>query len=60
MVERLEIKKFGPIIDVDIELKPIMVFIGNQATGKSTISKLIALFRGWEFIFNEKQFHNKN
>lgn len=58
MVERLQIQNFGPIKSVDIELTPIMVFIGNQATGKSTISKLIALFRGWDFIFRETQFQD--
>lgn len=58
MTEKLEIKNFGPIVDVNIDLKPVMVFIGNQATGKSTISKLIALFRGWEFIYMEAKFHD--
>lgn len=58
MIERLEIKKFGTIENIDIELKPIMVFIGSQASGKSTISKLISLFRAWEFIFNETKFQD--
>jgi predicted ATPase len=59
MTERLIIKNFGPIKEVDIELKPIMVFIGNQATGKSTISKLIALFRAWEFVLNKDNFEER-
>lgn len=43
--ENLIIKNFGPIKEVNIELKKINIFIGGQSTGKSTISKLISIFR---------------
>lgn len=44
--ESLHIENFGPIKDVHIEdIKPFMVFIGESGSGKSTIIKLIALFR---------------
>lgn len=44
--ESIHIVNFGPIKDVYIEdIKPFMVFIGESGSGKSTIVKLIALFR---------------
>lgn len=44
--ESLHIENFGPIKEVTIEeIKPFMVFIGESGSGKSTIIKLIALFR---------------
>lgn len=45
MEDRLIIKDFGPIKDLDIELKDVMVFIGPQGTGKSTIAKVISGIR---------------
>lgn len=44
-MERLKIKNFGPITDLDIDLKKINVFIGEQGVGKSTIAKLISCLR---------------
>ena len=44
--ESIHIVNFGPIKEVYIEdIKPFMVFIGESGSGKSTIIKLIALFR---------------
>lgn len=43
--EQLEIKNFGPIKEVDINILPLTVFIGSQGTGKSTISKLLTICR---------------
>lgn len=46
MKESIVIKNFGPISEVRIdEIKPLTVFIGESGSGKSTIIKLIALFR---------------
>jgi len=46
MTESLTIDNFGPISHVRIdEIKPFTVLIGKSATGKSTIMKIIALFR---------------
>ncbi len=39
---RLVINNFGPISDVDIELKRFNVFVGRQSSGKSTIAKVIS------------------
>ncbi len=52
--ERLIIKNFGPIADVDIELRRFNFIIGNQATGKSTICKTLAIVRSiWTFLMPE-------
>ena len=38
----LKIKNFGPIKDIEIELKPFTIFIGPNSAGKSTLCKVIA------------------
>lgn len=43
MEERLKIRNFGPVKQLDIEIKPLTLFIGTQGSGKSTISKLITI-----------------
>ncbi|MDO4764341.1 MAG: AAA family ATPase [Flavobacteriaceae bacterium] len=43
--ERLYLKNFGPIKELDIEIKPLMVFIGESGSGKSAILKLMSLLR---------------
>jgi len=45
MKQRIEIRNFGPIADVDIEIDRFMLFIGPQASGKSTIAKSIFFFK---------------
>ena len=44
-MEKIIIKNFGPIKEVELEIKPFTVFIGPQASGKSTISKTIYFFK---------------
>ena len=44
-MERLEIRNFGPIKNEALIIKDFMVFIGPQASGKSTISKSIFFFK---------------
>ncbi len=44
-METLRIQNFGGLTDVRIEVAPITVFIGPQATGKSIVSKLLYFFR---------------
>lgn len=41
----LIIRNFGPIKDAKIELKPYLILIGGQGTGKSTIAKLLSIFQ---------------
>src|SRR6266498_2463819 len=44
MSEKLVIKNFGPIKNIELELKTFNVLIGDQGTGKSTVAKaLIAI-----------------
>lgn len=43
-MDRIKIHNFGPVKDVDIELSKLMVFIGPQGSGKSTIAKLLTIF----------------
>lgn len=43
--ERLSVRNFGPITDLDIEIRPFTLFIGTQGSGKSTISKLLTICR---------------
>ena len=45
MHQRLTIYKFGPLTEVELELKDILIFIGSQASGKSTVSKAIFFFK---------------
>lgn len=42
MKESIHIKNFGPLKDIDIEeIKPMTVFIGESASGKSTDRKSV-------------------
>lgn len=42
-MDRIIIRNFGPVKDIDIELSKLMVFIGPQGSGKSTIAKLLTV-----------------
>jgi hypothetical protein len=43
-MEKLEIKYFGPIKEVEVVIRDINVFIGTAASGKSLVAKLISIF----------------
>ena len=46
MKESIIIRNFGPITEIEIEdIRPLTVFIGESGSGKSTIMKVIILFR---------------
>jgi AAA15 family ATPase/GTPase len=45
IMQKITIKNFGPVEDVELEVKNLMIFIGPQASGKSTISKAIYFFK---------------
>lgn len=46
MKESIIIKNFGPIKEIEIsDIRPFTVFIGESGSGKSTIMKVIILFR---------------
>jgi predicted ATPase len=52
--EKLIIKNFGPIKEVELDLGRVTVLIGEQATGKSTIAKVLAVCRYFSYIVGEK------
>lgn len=60
MQERLIIKNFGPIKSVDLNLGKITILIGEQASGKSTVAKLLALCRYFSFIVSEQSYTREN
>lgn len=47
----ISIKRVGPIEEVRLEIKRINLFLGPQASGKSTITKIIS-----QAIWAEKNF----
>jgi predicted ATP-dependent endonuclease of OLD family len=54
--EKLIIENFGPIRCVDLDLGRFNILIGEQATGKSTIAKLLAICRYYSYIRRELQY----
>jgi predicted ATPase len=44
-MQKIEIKNFGPIQKLDLDIKDFILFIGPQASGKSTIAKTIFFFK---------------
>ena len=56
MAEKLIVENFGPIKKVDLELNKILILIGPQSTGKSTIAKLISILRSFSFLINPDRF----
>ncbi|CAA6811082.1 MAG: Unknown protein [uncultured Sulfurovum sp.] len=53
-MERLIVKNFGPLKDVDIELNKINLFIGENGSGKSVLAKLITIFTSLNEFSEEK------
>lgn len=49
--EKLIIKNFGPIKSVELELGRFNILIGEQATGKSTVAKVLAVCRYFSYIY---------
>jgi predicted ATPase len=42
-MDRLIVKNFGPLKDVDIELNKINLFIGENGSGKSVLAKIVTI-----------------
>jgi len=53
-MDRLIVKNFGPLKDVDIELNKINLFIGENGSGKSVLGKLITVFTSLNELSEEK------
>jgi ABC-type phosphate/phosphonate transport system ATPase subunit len=50
---KLIVKNFGPLKDIEIEVREMVAFIGAQASGKSTLAKLLSIFEDESFRNNE-------
>jgi predicted ATPase len=48
-MEKLIVKNFGAIRNVEIQFKDLTVFIGETGTGKSILAKLLSIFRSTDF-----------
>ena len=56
--ERLVVRNFGPITNLDIEIRPLTLFIGTQGSGKSTVAKLLTICRNaqwWKLIQDDAE-----
>lgn len=56
MNERLIVKSFGPVKDLDIIFKKVTLFIGDQGTGKSCVAKLFSMFKWLEKVLSQKKY----
>ena len=51
---KLIVKNFGPLKDIEIEVREMVTFIGAQASGKSTLAKLLSIFEDENFRSDAK------
>ncbi len=56
MNERLIVKSFGPVKDLDITFRKVTLFIGDQGSGKSCIAKLFSMFKWLEKVLSQKKY----
>lgn len=56
MNERLVVKSFGPIRDLEITFKKVTLFIGDQGTGKSCVAKIFSMFKWLEKVLIQKKY----
>lgn len=49
-MEKLIIRHFGPVKNLDVNILPLTVFIGTQGCGKSTVSKVLTICRDMSWI----------
>lgn len=56
MNERLIVKSFGPVKDLDVIFKKVTLFIGDQGTGKSCVAKLFSMFKWAEKVLIQKKY----
>lgn len=52
MGDKLSILNFGPIKEAELDVKDMMIFIGAQSSGKSTLAKLITILNDFNFRQN--------
>ncbi len=56
MNERLIVKSFGPIKDLDITFKKVTLFVGDQGVGKSSVAKIFSMFKWTEKVLSQKKY----
>ena len=56
-MNQLTIKNLGPVKEATVELKPFLVLIGGQGTGKSTIVKVLTIFLDILFYLRVLKWH---
>ena len=56
MNERLIVKSFGPVKDLDITFRKVTMFIGDQGVGKSCVAKLFSMFKWIEKVLSQKKY----
>lgn len=49
MEEKIIIKNFGPVKDLDVTIRAFTIFIGSQGSGKSTVSKVLTICRDYNW-----------
>ncbi|MEO5331876.1 MAG: AAA family ATPase [Magnetococcus sp. YQC-5] len=59
-MDRIQIRNLGPIREVDLEIRDFMIFIGPNASGKSTISKVVYVFYYFKYLFSSITDNNIN
>jgi predicted ATP-dependent endonuclease of OLD family len=56
-MQRIEVKNFGPLKDVSLDIKDYMIFIGPQASGKSTLAKLVYAYYNFKDVLHTWYFY---
>ncbi len=58
MNERLIVKSFGPVKDLNITFKKVTLLIGDQGTGKSCVAKLFSMFTWLEKVLSQRRYNH--
>ena len=67
-MQRIEVRNFGPLKNISLDIKDYMIFIGPQASGKSTLAKLVWYWKEFEntvvnfyqdLLLNEHRVHSQ-
>lgn len=45
-MEKLIVQNFGALLNIDIEIKDINIYVGLNSSGKGTAAKLVSIFKG--------------
>ncbi len=56
MNERIIVRSFGPVKDIDVTFRKVTLFVGDQGTGKSCMAKLFSMFKWTEKVLSQKKY----